>query len=460
MTPRKPAGTMPNLEEGDRARGRACFLVYVLGYEDLLAQATVSLRIDAIPSPITVGRASDGKPFGLSAPAEIRMPDAWMSAAHAVLERQGDGWSLRDEGHSRNGTFVNGVRVRQHALLSGDLIEMGRSLLCYRVVDAAQVGALEVPSAQLRLGPTRTHCAEVAVLLRDLRRIAASKESVLILAETGAGKEFVAQEVHRLSGRAGQLCPVDCGAVPESLFEATFFGHRRGAFTGAADARTGELVRADGGTLFLDEVANMSTASQAKLLRVLEDGRVTPLGAAESQTVDVRWIAATNRELFADQSAFRGDLLRRLAGYVARIPPLRRRREDLGELSAHLLREAGIDRASITPAAARILFTDAFPGNLRQLRTTLRSAAILADRGQVAIEEQHLPTFDPQTEPVTDPGLGRPRRNGVPDAAEIEAALSTTQGNVVRAAQLLETHPRQLYRWIEKLALPLTKYRQ
>ncbi len=461
MTRRKPAGTIPNVDEGERARGRACFLVYVLAYEDLLADGTTSLRLDGAPASITIGRAGDDGPFGFRASAELRIPDAWMSGAHALLERQGDGWVLRDEGHSRNGTFVNGARIRQHALADGDLVEMGRSLLCYRVIDAAQAAALAVPASELRLGPTRTHCAEVAVLLRDLRRIAASRESVLVLAETGAGKEHVAQEVHRLSGRTGQYCPVDCGAIPESLFEATFFGHRRGAFTGAADARTGELVRADGGTLFLDEVANMSASSQAKLLRVLEDGRVTPLGAAEPQTVDVRWISATNRELFADQAAFRGDLLRRLAGYVARIPPLRRRREDLGALSAHLLREAGIERASITPAAARVLFTDAFPGNVRQLRTTLRSAAILADRGQVAIEEQHLPTFDPQSEPVTDPGLGRTsRRTGVPGATEIEEALATTQGNVVRAAQLLDTHPRQLYRWIEKLAVPLAKYRQ
>ena len=459
MTRRRAAGTLPNLEDPDRARARACFLVYVLGYEDLLARATVSLRLDRAPPLLVVGRAADEQRVGFRG-SEIRIPDGWMSSVHAHLARQGDGWELRDDGSSRNGTFVNGLRVRQRVLADGDLIEMGRSLLCYRCIDSAHASALEAPAAHLELGPTRTHCGEVATLLGDLRRIARSDESVLILAETGAGKEFVAHEVHRLSGREGAFCPVDCGAVPESLFEATFFGHRRGAFTGATDARTGELVRADHGTLFLDEVANMSSSSQAKLLRVLEDGRVTPLGAAEPQTVRVRWIAATNRELFTEQTAFRGDLLRRLAGYIARLPPLRRRREDLGELSAHVLREAGISRASISPAAARTLFLDPFPGNVRQLRSSLRSAAILADRGQATIEEQHLPTYDPQLEPVTDPGLGRgSRRSGPPDATEIEAALAATQGNVVRAAQLLDTHPRQLYRWIEKLALPLNKYR-
>jgi DNA-binding NtrC family response regulator len=206
----------------------------------------------------------------------------------------------------------------------------------------------------------------------------------------------------------------------------------------------------------------MSAAAQAKLLRVIETGEVVPVGGSDRQKVDVRWLAATNRDLLADRAGFREDLLRRLAGHVSRIPPLRARREDLGVLAAHLLAEAGVGRASITSAAARVLFPAPLPGNVRQLRTILRSAAILA--GNEPIDVAHLGEGLASSEVASaspeelDVGVASGKR-AAPTADEVTRALAATGGNVVRAAASLAMHPRQLYRWIDRLGVDLERFR-
>lgn len=446
------------LEEVPRSQAaRVAVLTYVLSYDDLRTPASSAFRMTG--SRLLIGRAPiEGPPAVIG--DELRLADRWMSGEHAVIEARGDGHVVRDLG-SRNGTWVDGKRITEARLTSGALVEVGHSLLSYRIADEREVAALD--GAPPMLGPTRTYSPATAALVRDLERIARSSEPVLLLAETGAGKEVVAGAIHDWSGRMGELVALDCGAVPESLFESTFFGHRRGAYTGATEARDGEIVRADRGTLLLDEVANMSAAAQAKLLRVIETGEVVPVGGSERQKVDVRWLAATNRDLLVDRAGFREDLLRRLAGHVARIPPLRARREDLGVLAAHLLADAGVVRASITSAAARVLFPAQLPGNVRQLRTVLRSAAILA--GSEPIDVPHL------GEGLGDGGVGEvpedidaavgvaPGKRAAPTADEVVRALTATGGNVVRAAAALAMHPRQLYRWIERLGVDLERFR-
>lgn len=566
------------LEEAPAQGGqRRRLLSVVLRYDDLLRECTGVIPLEGPGARgaegatlLRLGRAEGelAPPGWRLAGCELSIADRWLSGAHARLERSEKGQGSEESGpvllrdlSSRNGTFVNGRRVSVEPLQDGDLIEVGHTLLCYRDLPS-------LPPAQLAgdafafLGPTATVCPEVALLVRDLTRVAPSRESVLLLAETGAGKEVVAELLHRLSGRPGPFVAVDCGAVPESLFESAFFGHQRGAFTGAAGAQVGYLQRAHRGTLFLDEVANMTATAQAKLLRVLEDGRVTPLGAERAVAVDLRVVAATNVDLLAVASlsalgsigaapSFRSDLLRRLAGYVGRIPPLRRRREDLGFLSAYLLRQAGVERAAISSAAGRRLFCSLFPGNVRELRAVLRSAALLA--GADPIDVAHLSTLTPsageaaglaasQVSPVYIdnagtgdpsgsyhnlergisalnipdlpvgalplspegrarpgggatparatsvpprgalspplgarlPGLSEPRSaastapprppvadNGrdVPSRETVDDALRACGGNVVHAARRLSTHPRQLYRWIERHGLILSQYR-
>jgi DNA-binding NtrC family response regulator len=448
-----PLETLP--EPTRSAAPRVPFFIHVLSYEDLLADTTIAFRLDRAVFPVTIGRADDG-PIGWRSPSELRAADRWMSAVHAILDKKGPAHVVVDQG-SKNGTYVNGERTTEHRLGDGDLLEIGHSLFCYRTVEAEW--ASDVGAGVRVLSPTRTHSDKMALLCRDVSRVASATLPVLILGETGTGKEIVARGVHERSGRKGAFCAVDCGAVPDSLFESTFFGHRRGAFTGAGDARDGEIVRADEGTLFLDEVGNLSPAGQAKLLRVLEDGRVTPLGADTERIVDVRWIAATNRDLFAakaNEPPFREDLLRRLAGHIVRLPLLRERREDLGLLAAHLLSLAGVKRGSITAAAGRVLFPHDFPGNIRQLRTMLTRATLLCGDG--AIDVTHLPSEEAPEEDEESPA--QRKATDAPAPAEIEAALEATGGNVVRAAQRLGTHPRQVYRWLERFALPLERFRR
>ncbi len=440
-------------------------LTIVLSYDDLLADVGRSFRLDGAGETI-IGRA-EGSTDTVAERDRLLLPDNWVSTRHATLRAKAGGAFFLEDRESRNGTFVNGQKIAgRERIFDGDLLEIGHTLLCFRHVPEPALRALLDPAGLRRIGPTPTRCPELVALVDGLERVAPSRQSVLILGETGAGKEVVARAVHERSGRSGDLCAVDCGAVPESLFEGTFFGHRRGAFTGAAEPRAGEIVRADGGTLFLDELANMTPACQAKLLRVIEEGKVTPLGATDAQRVDVRWIAATNADPFARGSSFRLDLVQRLAGFVARVPPLRRRREDLGALAAHFLREAGLTRASITGPAGRRLFADPLPGNARQLRAMLQTAAILAGGGPIDVA--HIPLTNPEADPSGDAdetARERPSRTSskplaiAPDRGTLEAALAQTGGNVIRAAALLDARPRQLYRWIERFDLPLDKYR-
>ena len=449
--------TMPEGEQATRVKVR--LLTYVLCYDDLLDPKTETFLLGSRSRKVMIGRGDRGQPW-YHADTGLRIGDRWMSREHAVIEHVGNHDMIRDA-KSRNGTYVNGNPIGEHLLENGDLIEVGHSLICYRVVDGLSARALAEERLATRAGLTPTYSPKMAMLMRDLRSIAPSPESVLLLAETGAGKEIAASVVHQLSGRPGEFCAVDCGAIPDSLFESTFFGHLRGAFTGATEPREGEIVRADGGTLFLDEVGNMSPTAQAKLLRVIETGQLTPLGASKSRSVDVRWVAATNRNVYGDDG-FRSDLLRRLAGYTGRIPPLRDRREDLGVLSEFILRDAGIERASITAAAGRMLFNSPLPGNVRQLRATLRSGAVLARNGPIDVV--HLPELESSSREISLPSSspGRPSAPAAkkrPSAEVVSRALADTRGNVVRAAELLGTHPRQVYRWLKRYSLSLDDYR-
>jgi len=222
--------------------------------------------------------------------------------------------------------------------------------------------------------------------VRDLVRTAAQSDApVLIEGETGTGKEIVAQSIHALGRRArAALVPINCAAIPESLAESELFGHSRGAFTGAVQDRPGALVLADGGTLFLDEIEELPLPIQAKLLRVVQDGHVRPLGAPHAQRVQVRLIAASNRTLWGlvERGAFRRDLFYRLRVLSIELPPLRERRDDILDLADHFItrfnhREGTCFRLP-PPARCRALLEHAWPGNVRELENTLESILITA----------------------------------------------------------------------------------
>ncbi|WP_373066857.1 sigma-54-dependent transcriptional regulator [Thioalkalivibrio sp.] len=256
-------------------------------------------------------------------------------------------------------------------------------------------------------------------LLRDqIRRVAATHSTVLLRGESGTGKELAARALHDLSPRAdGPFVAVNCATIPEGLVEAELFGHAQGAYTGAVKARTGLIQSAHGGTLFLDEIGELAPAAQARLLRVLQDGEIRPVGANENLKVDVRLLAATHRDLEAmiEEQAFRADLYYRLRVLELAIPPLRERREDILPLAQHFLEElAGSGpMPRLTQAARDALECQDWPGNVRELANALERGWVLSPDGHIDPEHMNLETRDAgNTEDTPNPACPT-RRKGV-----------------------------------------------
>ncbi|HWN82414.1 MAG TPA: sigma-54 dependent transcriptional regulator, partial [Candidatus Udaeobacter sp.] len=248
-------------------------------------------------------------------------------------------------------------RALEHRALEHEVAELRR-----------QLGATYDPGNLLGRSPI------IAQLRVMIERVAVSNANILITGESGVGKEVVARMVHAASGRTqAQFVPINCAAIPETLLESELFGHTRGAFTGASGERRGLFAEADGGTLFLDEIAEMAPGLQAKLLRVLQDGEVRPLGQSRALRVDVRVIAATNRipEEEMAEGRMREDLYYRLSVVHLEVPPLRERREDILVLAENLMAKAAAEYArptpSLSPEVASLLLDYPWPGNVREL---------------------------------------------------------------------------------------------
>jgi DNA-binding NtrC family response regulator len=286
-------------------------------------------------------------------------------------------------------------------------------------------------------------------------QVAPTDSTVLIRGESGTGKELVAKALHAHSSRRDRpLVSVNCAAIPETLLEAELFGHERGAFTGSTGRRRGRFELADGGTIFLDEIGELSAATQVKLLRVLQDRVIERLGSEQSTRLDLRVIAATNRDLekAVKDGAFREDLYYRLNVVSIAIPPLRERRQDIPELAEHLVRKLARDRrlplGGLSPEAVELLQTRDWPGNVRELEHALERALILSRGGRVSPEHLLLPN---ETGGASDPFGGVPLETGMHEAVAalerrlIERALAEAGGNRTRAAQILKINRRLLY---------------
>ena len=300
-------------------------------------------------------------------------------------------------------------------------------------------------------------------ILRSVQTLqGAGVTSVLIAGESGTGKELVARAIHFGSGRSeGPFVPVNCGAIPREMAESLLFGHERGAFTGAEREKAGYFELADGGTLFLDEVGEMSQEVQVKLLRVLEDGRVMPLGARQERAVDVRVLAATNADLRTRMEAgtFLQDLYFRLARFTVYVPPLRERKEDIPLLSAHFLRlfsaEMGREAPGLSRAALSALDAYDFPGNIRELKNMIERA-LLESSGAEEIGPQHLQFLRPPPKAeVPTPAAEESGEVAWPnferdELERVKQALTQTKGNVVAAARLLGTNRMRIYRLLRK----------
>jgi transcriptional regulator with GAF, ATPase, and Fis domain len=299
-----------------------------------------------------------------------------------------------------------------------------------------------------------------------LERLAKTSVPVLVLGETGTGKEVIARAVHAVSGRSGKFVGVNSGAIPESLLESELFGSTRGAFSGSVTDRPGLVRSADRGTLFLDEIGDLPLLSQAAFLRVLEEHRVRPVGGTDSLPVDVRLVSATNRDVekLVREGKFREDLFSRVAGFRILLPPLRERRADLGLLVGALILRIAHDQASqvtLTVEAARALYAYRFPLNVRELENWLRTAFALA--GTAPIRPEHLPEpvdlgddSDDDPEPLTRRPLSTEQEQ---HRDEIVALLREHQGNVSAVARAAGKARNQVQRWLKRYSLDPNDFR-
>ncbi len=318
-----------------------------------------------------------------------------------------------------------------------------RSLLA--VKDRA---AREVPA----LPPLSFGDPAMVPVLEALRKVARTNATVLLTGESGVGKEIAARTLHAWSDRAdGPFVALNCAAIADSLLESELFGHEKGAFTGATSARRGRIELADGGTFFLDEIAEMKLELQAKLLRVLEQRRYERVGGSRTLDADVRWVAATNRQLGQLRASgdFREDLYHRLAVFPIHLPPLRERRSDILPIAESLLirlaSELGRGRLTLSDPVRRRLVEAPWPGNVRELANALERAAIIADGAEIRAEHLSVPTVFPE-------GVAGPSDESLAaiERAAIENAIARAQGNRNEAARMLGIGVRTLYDKLRK----------
>jgi DNA-binding NtrC family response regulator len=401
----------------------------------------------------------------------IHVPSQSMSANHACLVRNGGSWTLEDL-HSRNGSYVNGERVTAHTLRDGDVLEVGRTFFIMRTGLTVPAGApADVDAEQLRpLQPgLATLLPQDAHHLATFSRIASSDVSLLLLGETGTGKELLARAAHAISQRQGRFIAVNCGALSPSLVESQLFGHVRGSFSGATSDSLGFIRAADRGTLFLDEIGDLAPPAQAALLRTIEEAEVVPVGAAHPIKVDVRIVAATHKPIAqtADER-FRTDLLARIAGYTHKLVPLAQRLEDIGLLAAQMLGGLGLAEKTprISPGAARALLGHSWPMNIRELRQALKTAGLLATHG--VIETPMLPpSITTRSKPTmsTKPREPSPskRRQLSEDEERLRALLIShleeCQGNITAVARRMGKASTQVHRWLKRFELNANHFR-
>ncbi len=407
---------------------------------------------------LSSGAGSDG--------AEIRVPDDGMSTVHARLSRRNERVTIEDAG-SKNGTHVNGQPCTAAVeLADGDVIETGHTFFVYRA--HVPLGLTASPRAVADGSTALALVTFEPTLARQfdmLERVSTSALPVVILGETGTGKEVVARALHRLSARTGAFVAVNCGAIPTTLIESELFGVKKGAFSGATEDRLGLFRAADGGTIFLDELAELPPAAQIALLRVLQESEVTPIGGVKPIRIDARVVTATHRPLAAliENTSFRSDLYARLSGLTVNLLPLRERREDLGLIIASLVRRAAPHPEAVTfsRVVARALFGHPFSRNIRELEKALRLALAIAPPN-TEIDLEHLPeALQAPTAEATDAGDedAAPMSDGDRRATLIEL-LTAHKGQVAAVARAMGKARMQIHRWIQRYELDLESFRR
>lgn len=385
----------------------------------------------------------------------LKLTDPTVSRFHAELVATEHGLILRDLG-STNGTHVAGLEVGEVVLRKDAEFKVGKTKIRLRLAgahDEVRASSGHAFGAMMGASP------QMRKVYTVLERVAPTTAAVLITGESGTGKELAARAVHDASPRRdGPFEVVDCGGLPPTLIESELFGHEKGAFTNATTRRTGAFERADGGTLFLDELGELPIELQPKLLRVLAEGEIRRLGGSGVTRVDVRVVAATNRDLRREVNAgtFRADLFFRLAVIQVHLPPLRERLDDLALLVPHLLerigRERGVD-AHIEPDDALMarLARHRWPGNVRELRNHLESSVILRMVPELPVAED-VSDDDASFTSLQDLPLRMAKQKLVErfERQYVERLLEVTEGNVAEAARRAGVDRGTLFRTIRR----------
>jgi hypothetical protein len=404
----------------------------------------------------------------------VFLPVSAVSRRHAEIEWQGTTGILRDL-DSRNGTFVDGRRVEVARVEAGSELRIGDAILKvvdrgasdyarYRI-DGVMVGGA---SGDVALAPVwwagAPSTASPPISSGSPPRRSTSSSS----AKTGTGKEVAARDLHRMSGRRGAFCAVNCAAIPSNLLESELFGYRRGAFSGAERDKPGLFRAAHGGTLLLDEVGELPPDAQAKLLRAIERKEVFPLGATAPEPADVRIIGATNRDLrrLVATGAFRADLLGRLAEAEVALPPLRERKEDLLQLVTTFLARQG--RPHLRPDLSFMIGALHYdwPLNVRELEACIKRAVAIATGERLTAE--HLPEAvqeamvgygTPAAAPNPAERARAPEASRAPSADELRELLLRNRGNVAAVGRELGKERMQIHRWLRRYGIDVAEYR-
>ena len=407
----------------------------------------------------------------------IDVADDRMSREHIIMERISGDWTVRDL-DSSNGSFVGGERVERAAMVDGTVIGLGRTVFVFRehcIDDTVAQSDCDFSDLADTSPGLRTLNPMLALDLRRALQFASTDVDILVLGDTGTGKELIARAVHEASGRSGDFVAVNCGALTNTLVESQLFGHQKGAFSGADESRPGLIRSADKGTLFLDEIGDLPLASQAAFLRVLQEREVTPVGGTRPITFDAKLIAATHCDLdeMVVQQEFRADLLARIRGFVLRLPALSERLEDLGGIIAGLLTAGDrVQKTRISLPAGLALIQHGWPQNIRELVRTLEVSTVLVGDGEM--RRQHLPEHmraalrraTSQTDTDAD-ALNR----AATDSDESEgssagrreqliALLRLHEGNISAVARDMGKARNQIQRWIKRYDLDVSSYRR
>ena len=378
--------------------------------------------------------------LGRSEQCTVRIASHGVSREHAEISRQGPLWVIRDL-DSTNGTYVQGARAQHTPLQAGSVVRMGDSVALVSRSALTLSVATELARG-LIAGP------ELAALLEPLRRAGPTDLPVVVTGATGTGKERVAHAVHEWSGRSGPFHAINCAAIPANMAEAELFGYRKGAFTGASQAHDGHLRAANGGTLFLDEIAELSLELQAKLLRVLEERSVTPLGDNHAHSVDFRIVCATQQPLdsIVASGRFREDLAARLSGMSVHLPPLKDRRADIVSLFRHFLeRETHGHPPTLDGRLVEALSLHGWPKNVRELELLTRRLVALHGAAS-SLKRAHLPPEIADSGAATNQVHESFANRDEQDLHRVILALRDKGANVKTAARHVGISRQRVYR--------------